>query len=96
MKEKRAEYKNNPDIDFVFITSEKQSPTKRYTDFVTQQELTNTYRIPSDEFNYLRQLFKFNGIPKYVVIAKNGEVIDDDYKMYMFNSTVDEIIQKNK
>ena len=96
MKETRATYKNNPDIDFVFITPKNQSPEKRYVSFVKDQELANTYRIPSDEFNYLRQLFKFNGIPKYVVIAKNGEVINDDYKMYQFNNTVDDIIKNYK
>ncbi|WP_400077491.1 TlpA family protein disulfide reductase [Winogradskyella sp. R77965] len=96
MKETRATYKNNPDIDFVFITPTNQSPERSYKGFVKNQDLVNTYRIPVDDFNYLRQLFKFNGIPKYVVIAKNGEVIDDDYKMYEFTSTVDEIIKKNK
>ena len=96
MKEIRAKYKDNPDIDFVFITSKNQSPEKRYTDFVENQNLVNTYRVSSDEFNYLRQLFKFNGIPRYVVIAKNGEVIDDHYKMYTFNNTVDDIIKKYK
>jgi thiol-disulfide isomerase/thioredoxin len=96
MKEIRAKYKDNPDIDFVFITSKNQSPEKRYTDFVENQNLVNTYRVSSDEFNYLRQLFKFNGIPRYVVIAKNGEVIDDHYKMYTFNNTIDDIIKKYK
>ena len=96
MKETRAKYKNNPDIDFVFITSNNASPEKTYLKFVESQELVNTFRISNDQFNYLRQLFKFNGIPKYVVIAKNGEVIDDDYKMYQFNNTVDHIIKKFK
>ena len=96
MKEIRADYKNNPDIDFVFITPTNQSPERSYLRFIKSQELVNTYRIPVDDFNYLRQLFKFNGIPKYVVIAKNGELIDDDYKMYRFNNTVDDIIKNYK
>ncbi|WP_397445763.1 TlpA family protein disulfide reductase [Polaribacter sp. R77954] len=96
MKEIRKEYKNNVDVDFVFITVENQSPERRYMSFVKDQKLENTYRIPVDNFNYLRQLFKFNGIPKYVVIAKNGEVINDDYKMYEFTRTVDDIIKNYK
>ena len=96
MKEIRATYKNNPDIDFVFITVKNQSPERRYLSFIKDQELVNTYRVPVDDFNYLRQLFKFNGIPKYIVISKNGEVIDDDYKMYEFTRTVDNIINKYK
>jgi thiol-disulfide isomerase/thioredoxin len=96
MKEIRAEYKNNPDIDFVFITDKNASPERTYSKFIENQELVNTYRIPNDEFNYLRQLFKFNGIPKYVVISKNGEVIDEDYEMYRFDSTVANIIETYK
>ncbi len=96
MKEIRADYKNNPDIDFVFITTTNQSPERFYLKFIKSQELVNTYRVPVDDFNYLRQLFKFNGIPKYVVIAKNGEVIDEDFKMYRFNETVDGIIKNYK
>ena len=96
MKATKAKYKKNPDIDFVFITTKNQSPEKTYSKFIKEQELINTYSIPSDDFNYLRQLFKFNGIPKYVVIAKNGEVIDDDYEMYRFNTTVDDIVKKYK
>lgn len=96
MKETRSSYKDNPDIDFVFITSNNTSPEKTYLKFIENQELINTYRVSNDDFNYLRQLFKFNGIPQYVVISKNGEVIDNDYKMYRFNDTVDGIIEKHK
>lgn len=96
MKETRAKYKDNPNIDFVFITAKNASPLRTYSKFIKEQELVNTHIIESDNFNYLRQLFKFNGIPKYVVIAKNGEIIDDDYEMYRFNNTVDGIIKKYK
>lgn len=96
MKETRAKYKDNPNIDFVFITAKNASPLRTYSKFIKEQELVNTHIIESDNFNYLRQLFKFNGIPKYVVIAKNGEIIDDDYKMYRFNNTVDDIIKSHQ
>ncbi len=81
----------------MFLSLVKMHPPKStYLKFIDNQELVNTYRVASDDFNYLRQLFKFNGIPKYVVIAKNGEVIDEDYEMYQFNKTVDDIIKKYK
>lgn len=80
----REKYANNPDFDFVFITDVRSSPESNYNDFVKEQELTNVYRIPQDEFNYLRQLFKFNGIPRYVVIDSNGHVINDNFSMYNF------------
>ena len=33
------------------------------------------YRIPQADYNYLRQLFHFNGIPHYEWIEKDGTVL---------------------
>ena len=33
-------------------------------------------RIPEDDYNYLRELFRFNGIPHYQTINKKGEVVN--------------------
>ncbi len=81
MKEIRAKYKDNPDFEFVFITPEDLSPLNIYTTFVEEQDLQHTYRISPDDYHYLRQLFRFNGIPRYVLINKQGRVANDDYSM---------------
>jgi thiol-disulfide isomerase/thioredoxin len=85
-KHLREKFAGNSDFTFVFITDVRSSPENHYNDFVKEQELTNIYRIPQDEFNYLRQLFKFNGIPRYVVIDSNGHVINDNFRMHNFES----------
>lgn len=96
MKEKRKEYKDNKDFEFVFITDESLSPLDTYNKFVEEQELQKNYRLPSDDYNYLRQLFKFNGIPRYIVIDKKGEVINDDFPMYSFDTLLNGIVEKYK
>ncbi|MDO3695072.1 TlpA disulfide reductase family protein [Wenyingzhuangia sp. chi5] len=96
MKETREKYKDNPDFDFVFITDERGSPQKTYDKFVKEQDLKNIYRLPTDDYNYLRQLFKFNGIPRYVVIDKKGDVIDGDFPMYNFDRLLNDIITTHK
>lgn len=96
MKEKRKEYKDNEDFEFVFITDESLSPLEPYNKFVKEQELEKIYRLPSDDYNYLRQLFKFNGIPRYVVIDKKGEVINDNFPMHNFNHLLNGILEKYK
>ncbi|TGV04795.1 thioredoxin domain-containing protein [Flavivirga rizhaonensis] len=84
-------------MKFNFINfKERGSPTHRYTGFVKEQELKNTYRLSTDDYNYLRQLFKFNGIPKYVVIDKNGDVISDDFPMHNFDYEIKKILAANK
>jgi thiol-disulfide isomerase/thioredoxin len=80
----RDKYKNNPDFDFIFITSEDDSPLKTYEKFIGEQALKNTYRISEKDFLSIRQLFKFNGIPRYVIIDKEGKVLNDDFRMHNF------------
>jgi len=78
-KELREKYQDSPDIAFIFITSEEESPLKAYEKFVTEQELTHTFRLNADPYRYLRQLFRFNGIPRYVLVDREGKILDDNY-----------------
>lgn len=83
-KQTREKYRNNPDFEFVFITSTNESPQQSYDDFIAEQELAYTHRLSADDFRLLRQLFKFNGIPRYVVIDPDGRVLNDDFPMHNF------------
>lgn len=96
MKETRKKYKDNTDFEFVFITDESQSPTESYDKFVKEQELENIYRLSSDDYNRLRQLFKFNGIPRYIVVDKKGEVVNDKFPMHNFTYLLNGILEKYK
>lgn len=94
MKGTRAKYAGNPDFDFVFITDDRTSPRNDYDKFVAEQELRNIHRISADEMNYLRQLFKFNGIPRYIVINKEGKVWNDDFQMHNFEFELPKYLTK--
>lgn len=94
MKETRKEHKDNANFEFVFITDESLSPVESYDKFVKEQELENIYRLSSDDYNRLRQLFKFNGIPRYIVVDKKGEVIIDKFPMHNFNYLLNGILEK--
>ncbi|MBC8054084.1 MAG: redoxin family protein [Sphingobacteriaceae bacterium] len=95
-KDVREKYKGSKDLEFVFITSDSESPEPRYTDFVNENELVNTYRLSSDEYLYLRQLFKFNGIPRYIVINKEGQVLNDDFEMHNFKVEIEKLLAQSK
>ncbi|GAB6011581.1 TlpA family protein disulfide reductase [Viscerimonas tarda] len=94
-KEFRQKNKGSKDVDFVFITDET-SPIDRYNKFVEEQELTNTYRVNMDEYKYLRQLFKFNGIPKYIIVDREGKILDEDANSYLFERDLKEILEGEK
>jgi thiol-disulfide isomerase/thioredoxin len=95
-KEIRETYKDSKDLEFIFITSEDESPLIRYNEFIKEQDLTHTYRLSPDDFLYLRELFKFNGIPRYVVINKNGQVLNDNFSMHNFKSKLLNLITPGK
>ena len=77
MKSVREKFKNS-DVAFVFITDEKSSPLEAYDAFMKDVE-GYKYRIPESDYNYLRELFHFDGIPRYVILDREGKVLDDNY-----------------
>ncbi|WP_291529933.1 TlpA family protein disulfide reductase [Bacteroides sp. UBA939] len=71
----RQLYKDHPEFQFIYITSDRESPEKAYNEYVEKNLKGEAcYRIPQAEYNYLRQLFRFNGIPHYELIEKDGKV----------------------
>ena len=80
----REKHKNSQDIAFVFVTSEYESPLSAYDKFVNEQELTNTYLLNTDQYRYLRQLFRFNGIPRYVLVDREGKIMNDNFNVHNF------------
>jgi thiol-disulfide isomerase/thioredoxin len=92
----RSKYKDNEEVAFIFVTSDRESPQDRYDKFVGEQELINTYRLLSDEYNYLRQLFKFNGIPHYIMVDKEGRIVDDNYHIENVGQELEKITGKTE
>lgn len=71
----RQQYKDHPEFQFIYITSDRESPEKTYNDYVEKNLKGEAcYCIPQADYNYLRQLFRFNGIPHYELIEKDGTV----------------------
>lgn len=40
------------------------------------------FRLPQSDYNYLRELFHFNGIPRYVLLDRDGKLLNGDFPMY--------------
>lgn len=94
----REELRKNPELAFVFITSDYESPETVYNEYV-EKHLKNdyTFRLPKDEYVLLRELFQFNGIPHYETLDKQGDVIRINghwYNIENFNYILNNI--KNK
>ncbi len=94
----REELRKNPELAFVFITSDEESPETVYNEYV-EKHLKNdyTFRLPKDEYVLLRELFQFNGIPHYETLDKQGDVIRINghwYNIENFNYILNNIKKK--
>jgi thiol-disulfide isomerase/thioredoxin len=85
-KELREKYTAEGEVDFIYVTSESDSPKDRYDEFVKEHGLKHTIRLSDDDYAYMRQLFTFNAIPRYVLIDEEGRVLNKNFPMYNFES----------
>jgi len=95
MKAIRDKYQDNKDFEFIFITDDGGSPLVSYNKFVEDQHLIHSYRLPKKENICLYNLFCFNAIPHYVVIDREGKVINDDFHMFLFENELQKILNNN-
>ena len=63
-------------IVFVYIT-DQSSPQGTWSNMIPDIQGEH-YRVSNDEWNYLKEKFNISGIPHYVLVGKNGEVINRD------------------
>jgi thiol-disulfide isomerase/thioredoxin len=81
-QEQRKRLEEKGTLAYVFITDENGSPKKTYDEFVRDQQLTNSFRVSGNEWSMLQVLFKFSGIPRYVLLSRDGLVLDDNFNAY--------------
>lgn len=81
-KERRSKYKNNKDIVFLNITNVARASLEKYNASVVKNGFINSLRIPQDDYNYLRQLFKFNTSIHNVLVKPDGETVYNDFKSW--------------
>jgi len=81
--ERRNKYKNNKDVVFLNIANDHRSGLEQYKTSVEKNGFKNAVRIPQDDYNYLRQLFKFNSSIKNLLVAKDGVTVYDNFKPYI-------------
>lgn len=76
----REKYADHPDFAFLFVTDESSSE-KFYQEYTEKQKMINSYQVRNGEYLALRELFRFNGIPHYILVGADGKILDDRYSM---------------
>ena len=79
----RKKYKDHPEFQFIYITGERESPAGAYKQYVEKHlKGEASYYVTGTEYNYLRQLFHFNGIPHYELVEKDGSISNEKLSSY--------------
>lgn len=79
------------DIVFVYLTNQS-SPEQTYSAMIPDIKGEH-YRLSTDEWNYLAAKFNISGIPHYVLVGKNGEVINPKLGQHS-NEDLKKILEK--
>lgn len=91
----RKKYKDHPEFQFIFITSQKDSPENAYKKYVEKNlKGEASYYVSEAEFNYLRQLFQFNGIPHYELVEKDGSISKERIGSYNIRNYLEKHFEK--
>jgi hypothetical protein len=92
----RESHKNSKDVAFVFITGAKESPLEQYNKFVKEQELENTYIVSELDYLSFRQLFAFNGIPHYIIVDRQGRIMNNSTGVHNFENELKTLLANEK
>ena len=79
------------DVVFLYITGET-SPLKTWENSIPDIKGEH-YRVTADEWNFLTQKFNISGIPHYVLVNKNGEVVNPKLG-HNSNESLKQILEK--
>lgn len=81
--ELRKSYTNSPDFAYVFVTSPEHSVEAVYRDYLSDRlKGEESHWLTVEEYAYLEDLFDMAGMPRYVLIDREGVVRDDSFDIY--------------
>ncbi len=78
-------------VAFVYITNES-SPLETWKNMIPDIKGEH-YRLKQDEWNYLSSKFNLTGIPHYVLVGQDGNVINPALK-FLSNSEIKQLLEK--
>lgn len=79
IKPLKEEMKGRDDIVFLYVTS-VSSPEQTYKSMIPDIKGEH-YRLSADEWNYITNQFGVTGIPHYLLVDKNGNVVNNNNKI---------------
>ena len=86
-RELRSRLRDNPDLQLVFIAQEDKPETnEKYNQFVSEHLLgADSYTVSRKELNMLMELLQFGGVPHYITISPDGQLLRNSLNYFSNN-----------
>ena len=83
----RCQLKDNPDLRLIFIAQEDSPETSEaYKQYVRENLLgADCYPVSRKELDQLMELLRFGGIPHYITISPDGQIMRDSLNYFSNN-----------
>ena len=93
----REKFRGHKDLALVFVTSETDSPSPRYEQYVQQHlQGEEVYRISEADANQLHALFGFNALPHYETLDRQGNVLEESLRYETLQVRFEELLLREK
>ena len=87
-RELRSQLKDNPDLRLIFIAQEDQPKSNEtYKQYVSENLLgADCYPISRKELDQLMELLQFRGIPHYITVSPDGQILRNSLNYFSNNN----------
>lgn len=79
---KKEKFEVNDKVEFLYLVDRGRTSKKLYIEKRDAYGFKNSKPISNDKFNYMRQLFQKNTSLWFVLVGKNGELLDTDFPFH--------------
>ena len=84
-REMRERNHGNPEFAILYIASGSGSPRSAYDEYVAKHLAgEKVIRLNDESIQMFREMFSFDGIPRYILFDREGRVVSDNYSMFDF------------
>lgn len=88
----RIANRDNPDFKLMYVTSQDISPKDQYLDYVKKHlEGETSLYLSTKEFAPIDRIFQCSSFPRYILVGRDGKILNDIFDFYKLSSTLNRL-----
>ncbi len=68
-----------------------ESPDNQYNDLSRTNFSRESHRLSIEDFGVVKDHFNISGFPRYMLVGREGEIVNDDYEPIVLNQDLEEL-----